>query len=380
MQMTGKILALFVACMLLPVWPVLADKPRDGMSYLFSFYGDNGNNMVIAPAVMLSKKLTDTYYLGSTVGVDAITSATKKAPPAAAPPASAEDDDGEGGAFTYRVPVSLWLTYDKDDDTLTGGGYYSYEETYIGRSLFAAYTRRMNLNNTALGISYSHSFDNWVPDRQLPTDNRSERTLDLNFSQLLSPRRSVLFTYSALRSEGFLAQPTDLLTTGGAFTAYAQYPGNRKGSAYAVRFITLLDDPTSLHVYYRYYRDDWHIQSDTVNFELYRDISPSVVLGARYRYYRQSAAYFAKDLDAYTSSDALIAVDYRMYAFHSDTVGMMAVIKPSKSFLSRFDADKVKLKLSADLFTTSRHPNIQYQYKTDRLTGVFTTIALDYDF
>ena len=377
--MTGRVLALFVACMLLPVWPVLADKPRDGMSYLFSFYGDNGNNMVIAPAVMLSKKLTDAYYLGSTLGVDAITSATKKAPTTPSPPASGEDDEGDGGNFSYRVPVSLWLTYDKNDDTLTGGGYYSYEDTYVGRSLFAAYTRRMNLNNTALGISYSHSFDNWVPDRQLPTDRRSERTLDLNVSQLLSPRQSVLFTYSALRSDGFLAQPTDQLVTD-TFTAFAQYPDNRKGSAYAVRFITLLDDPTSLHVYYRYYRDDWHIRSDTVNLELYRDISPSVVLGARYRYYQQSAAYFAKALNAYTPADTLIAVDYRMYAFHSNTVGMMAIIKPSKGFLSRFDADKVKLKLSADVFTTSQNENIQYQYKTDRLTGLFTTIALDYDF
>jgi hypothetical protein len=133
-------------------------------------------------------------------------------------------------------------------------------------------------------------------------------------------------------------------------------------------------------VYYRYYRDDWHIRSDTVNLELYRDLSPSVVLGARYRYYRQSEAYFAKDLDAYVPADTLIAVDYRMYAFSSNTVGMMAIIKPSKSFLSRFDADKVKLKLSADVFATSRHENIQYQYKTDRLTGLFTTIALDYDF
>jgi hypothetical protein len=161
---------------------------------------------------------------------------------------------------------------------------------------------------------------------------------------------------------------------------YAQYPDNRKGSAYAVRLITLLNEPTSLHVLYRYYRDDWHIRSDTVNLELYRDISPSVLLGVRYRYYRQSSAYFAQDLGAYTPGDQLVAINYRMYAFHSNTVGMMAVIKPSKGFMSRFDADKVRLKLSADVFSTSSHPNIQYQYETDRLTGLFTTIAMDYDF
>jgi hypothetical protein len=378
--MTRKILALLVACMLLPIWPVFADKPRDGISYVFSYYGDTGHNIVIAPSVQLSRKLSDTYYLGANLGVDAITSATKKAPTAPAPPPSGEEDEGEGSNFTYRVPLSLYLTYDKDNDTLTGGGYYSYETTYIGRSLFAAYTRRMNLNNTALGIAFSKSFDYWIPDRPLPTDDRSEQALDLSFTQLLSPRQTIQFIYTALRSDGFLAQPTDLLATGGTFTAYAQYPDNRKGSAYAVRFITLLTEPMSLHVMYRYYRDDWHIQSDTVNLELYRDISPSVLLGARYRYYRQSAAYFAKDLNAYTASDPFIAVNYRMYAFHSDTVGMMAIIKPSKSFLSTFDADKVKLKLSADVFKTSSHPNIEYQYKTDHLTGLFTTIALDYDF
>src|SRR5512137_593112 len=101
MQIVKRTLALFIACMLLPVWPVLADKPRDGISYVFSYYGDTGNNMVIAPSVQLSKKLTDTYYLGLNVGVDAITSATKKAP--TTPPPSGEEDEDGGGAFTYRV-------------------------------------------------------------------------------------------------------------------------------------------------------------------------------------------------------------------------------------------------------------------------------------
>jgi hypothetical protein len=380
--MTRKILAFILACLLLPIWPVFADKPRDGISYVFSYYWDTGSNMVIAPSVLLSKKLTDTYYLGANVGVDAITSATKNAQ--AAQPPSGGEEENEGGNFSYRVPVSLYLTYDKSDDTLIGGGYYSYEDTYIGRSLFGSYTRRMNLNNTALSIAYSKSFDYWIPDRPLPTDNRSEQVLDLSVTQLLSPKRMVQFIYTSLRSDGFLAQPTDTLVTAGSGTLYAQYPDSRVGSAFAVRFITLLNEPTSLHLFYRYYRDDWHIQSDTVSVEVYRDISPTVLLGARYRYYRQSEAFFAKDLNAYTPSDPFVAVNYRMYAFHSNMVGAMAIIKPSRSFLRSFmkrpDPDKVKFKLSADVFATSNQPNIQYQYHTDHLTGLFTTIALDYDF
>jgi len=376
--MTRKILALFVACMLVPIWPVFADKPRDGISYIFNFYGDNGNNRVIAPSVALSKKLSDTYYLGANLGVDAITSATKKTSTTTST-ASGEEGGDEAGNLHLRVPASLSLTYDKDDDTLTGGGYYSYENTYTGRSLFAAYTRRMNLNNTALGIAFSKSFDNWIPDRQLSTDRRSERALDMTLTQLLSPRQSMQFVFSSLQSEGFLAQPTDAFVTS-AFTIYAQYPDTRKGSAAAVRLVTLLNEPTSFHIYYRYYRDDWHIQSDTVNLELYRDISRSLVLGARYRYYRQSASFFAKPLNAYTPSDPLVAVDYRMYAFHSNTVGLMAIVKPSRPLLRKFDADKLKLKLSADVFTTSKHENIQYLYNTDRLTGLFASITLEYDF
>jgi hypothetical protein len=379
MPMTRKVLCLMVACLLLPVWPVLADKPRDGMSYRFNFYGDNGKNLVIAPSVTLSKRLTDTYYLGASVGVDAITSATMNAQPAPAP-SPGEDDEGEGGNFSFRVPVSLSLTYDQDNDTLTAGGYYSYEDTYVGRSLFASYTRRMNLNNTALGVAYSHSFDNWVPDRVLPTDRRSERSLDLTVTQLLSPRRSVQFTWSVLRSTGFLAQPTDSFVTAASATIYSNYPEERRGSAAAIRFITLLDDPTSLHLQYRYYRDDWHIRSDTAGIELFRDLSTTVTLSGRYRYYRQSASYFAKDLDLYTPGDPLISIDYRMYAFQSHTVGASAILRPSQGFLSSADPDKVKIKLSADVYTTSKHENIQYRYHTDRLTGFFTTIAVDYDF
>jgi hypothetical protein len=375
--MKRRFLALFLACMLIPVWPVLADKPMNGISYIFDFYGDNGHNLVIAPSVKVSKKLTDTYYLGATVGIDAVTSATMNAPPTS--PAAGGEDENDNGNFSFRVPLSLSLTYDKDNDTLTAGGYYSYESTYIGRTVFGSYTRRMSLNNTALGVAYSKSFDHWVPDRQLPTDRRSERSLDLSVTQLLSPKRSIQFTYSALRSDGFLAQPTDSLITS-AFTVYSQYPDRRIGNALAARFVTLLDEPTSLHLQYRYYRDDWHIRSDTTNLELYRDLSRAVTLGVRYRYYRQSAAFFAKDLDLYTPSDPLIAVDYRMYAFHSNTVGASAILRPSPGFLSSLDPDKIKFKLSADVYTTSSHPNIEYRYHTDRLTGIFTTVAMDYYF
>lgn len=163
--------------------------------------------------------------------MDAITSATKKVPTTPAPPTLGEDDEDEGGKFTYRVPLSLYLTYDKDNDTLTVGDYYSYDKTYIGMSLFTAYTWRMNLNNTAPGIAYSQSFDYWIPDRQLPTDNRSERTLDLSFTQLLSPKRSVQFIYTALWSNGFLAQPTDILITDSyPYGIYARYPDSRSGT------------------------------------------------------------------------------------------------------------------------------------------------------
>jgi hypothetical protein len=375
---TRGILALL--CLLLAAGTVLAEKPRNGMSVYFNYYSDNGNNRVIAPAVTLSKKLTDTYYLGASAGLDAISSATKNAQ--AAQQSSGEDDEEEGGDnYSYRYPVSLSVTYDKDDDTLTAGGYYSYESTYIGRSVFGSYTRRLNLNNTVLGIAYSKSFDHWVPDRVLPTDRRSEQTMDLSLTQLLSPRRSVQFTYSALRSVGFLAQPTDSVVPAGSTTPiYAQYPDQRTGSAYAIRFVTLVTEPTSLHIEYRYYRDDWHIRSHTTNVELYRDVSPAATLGIRYRYYEQTRASFAKDLDQYTPNDPLVAVDYRMYAFHSNTAGVMAILTPSKTFLRGSDPDKVKVKLSADIFTTSSQPNIQYQYKTDRLTGTFFTFGLDYNF
>jgi hypothetical protein len=375
-----KIIALFVACMLFPVWPLLAEKPREGVSYIFNFYDDNARNMVIAPLVSLSKKISEHYYLGAKLGVDAITSATKQSQTTAG---TGSDEDGDESGLEnmhMRYAPSLSLTYDKDDTAVTAGGYYSTESTYIGRSLFAAYTRSLNQNNTVLGIRLNQSFDYWKPDRQLPDNTRQERTLDLSATQLLSSKSSIQFTYSSLKSTGFIALPTESLVTAATITIYAQYPETRKGNAYAVRFVTLLSEPTSFHLDYRYYRDDWHIQSDTLNFELYRDISASLVLGARYRYYTQEQAFFAKDLAAYTPGDKLIAVDYRMYAFRTNTIGLMALLKPSWNNRLLSDADKVKVKLSADYYATSKQKNIQYVYNTDHLSGFFTTIALDYDF
>jgi hypothetical protein len=292
-------------------------------------------------------------------------------------------DDGSGlDQMHMRYSTNLSGTFDDNDNTLTAGGYYSTESDYVGRSLFAQYMRRLNLNNTVVGVGFNRSYDYWIPsadNRVLPENNRDEQDLDLSLTQLLSPKTSMQFVYSSIRTNGFIARPNESFVTS-AFTLYARYPDTRKGDAYAIRLVTLLNEPTSLHLYYRYYHDDWHINSDTVNVELYRDLSRTFVVGARYRYYDQDKAYFAKDLDTYTPADQLIAVDYRMYAFRTDTMGIMAIVKPWWGERSLVDPDKVTMKLSADYFITSKNRNIRYVYNQDRLTGMFVTIALEYNF
>ncbi len=358
--------------LLLP-FKAIASSLQDKGSLSLDFYADNTDVQVYSPNFSFFKTLTKKFLIGIKMRIDAISAASIRK---GGSPVRTDAVTSATGRRTFddvRYAPTLLGVYDDGDNSFTFGVYYSTERDYTGRSVFANYVRQLNLQNTAVGVGFSQSFDRWSPTfkRNLPRSDRKERKIDLSLTQLLSPTAMVQLVYSNLHSVGFLGSPYHYLLRKD-FARFETLPEKRQGHAFAVKFVKLINEPTSLNLSYRYYTDDWGIKSHTGDIKLLRDITSSLTAGVRFRYYTQTKANFAKRLDEYTLTDRYIAVDYRLSRFSSNTVGLL--------FVKSFGLSGVKLKGAVNYYQTSSNEYIRNWYGKDRIKAWFGSVYLEYTF
>ncbi|QWR76224.1 DUF3570 domain-containing protein [Candidatus Magnetomonas plexicatena] len=359
-----------------------AEELKDKISLGYDFYTDSGDTKVYSPNIGIYKKITGNFLIGGKLRVDAITSATMSNGGRKNTVDAVTSATRSHGTFDeMRYAPNIFAEYKDDENALTLGGYYSTENDYIGRSLYADYTRLLNEQNTALGLAVSYAFDKWRPSfsRVLSTYDRNETDIDASVTQLFSPTFSGQLVYSFIEKDGYLASPYYYLTTK-TFSVFERYPERRTGHALAFKLIKALDPLTSLHFKYRLYTDTWDINAHTFEVELYREIAKPVTFGVRYRFYTQGAADFMKPISQYKRNDQYIGVDYRYSAFNSNTFGLALIFKPKTTETAFIDLNKMKIKCSADYYVTSKNDYIRYWYDMDRMKALLTSLTIDYEF
>lgn len=358
----------------LPFLKSYASNLEDKASVGLNTYSDNGGVQVYSPTMLLMKTLSKKVMMSLQMRVDAISAASirnggqpKVADTVIGASSKSLTDD-------LRIAPSFSLTYDDGENALSGGFYYSSENDYEGKALFASYVRQLNEENTALGVTFSQSFDEWKPviQRELPRSDRKESKLDLSINQLIDPTFSLQAVYSYMYSEGFLSSPYHYVIQD-SFARFENYPETRDGFAVAFKGVKLLTESVSMNFSYRYYHDNWNISSHTLALEFLNDLSDKLMMGIRGRYYTQSDASFANGVGEYLKTNQYFGVDYRMSAFDSYDTGLSAIYKPS--ILSEW-----KLSASVDYYRTSSNAYIKNWYGVDALEAIYTTLKVDYSF
>ncbi len=368
-----KVLLSLMAIALLPL-SSFASNLKDSASVGFNSYSDTGDVQVYSPTLSLFKKVSTHWMVGFKMRIDAITAAsiTNGANGGQVDVVTGASKSEDDLFDDVRYAPTAMVTYDDGDNTFTMGGYYSSEVDYEGKAIFGNYVRQLNEQNTALGIGVSQSFDIWKPvfDRALPKDNRNETKLDLSINQLITPKFSLQAVYSYMYSEGFLSSPYHYVPQND-IAKFENYPDKRTGQAVAFKGVYLLNRDNAMNFSYRYYTDDWDISSHTVNVEELHDFSRNFTSGLRLRYYTQTKSNFVKDVGTYTLNDKYFAVDYRMSAFDSYTIGIPIIHKMK-------DGDKVTA--SIDYYQTTDNDYIKQWYGVDNLQAIFTTLTYEFDY
>ena len=189
----------------------------------------------------------------------------------------------------------------------------------------------------------------WSPLKNKLIDETSRNTysVSVSFSQISSKKSQLSLFFDLIQQDGWLGNPMqrvyfsdrDNYYVGNAssipnYTSSSnddvfqladdieRLPNSRLKLPIGARFNQYINEKVTLRTYYRYYYDDWGINSHTVNIELPVKISDSFTFYPSYRYYTQTAADYFAPFEQHTSTEEFYTSDYDLSEFNANQFGV----------------------------------------------------------
>ncbi len=268
-----------------------------------------------------------------------------------------------------RTEVGVAITHYQEDSSIALGITRSDEDDYKSRafSLSGEWDFNNRLTTLALGLSYSSDeiepTDALIFGRPLKRDKHS-RSLSTGLTQVINAHSVIAANVSVTKHEGYLTDPYKLLD---------RRPDERTEWAASLRYRRYFDNQNAaLHLDYRYYTDDFGIDSHTVTSAWYQKLGAMFTLAPNVRYYSQGKADFYLAVDNYLLPPSIHqSSDYRLSGYGAYTFGIKAVYDRTNWRVS-IDFDRYISKGSYGLHTHSDHPA--------RLSYNLASIGFDFRF
>ncbi len=178
-------------------------------------------------------------------------------------------------------------------------------------------------------------------------DGRNTYSLSLGLSQILSKRTQFSIFTDLVYQSGWLANPMQRVYFAdidnyyiGNASAIPNYtsrqnkdvfqladdierlPDNRFKIPVGLRVSHYVNEYLIIKTYYRFYYDDWGINSHTFKLELPIKISDKITLYPNYRYYNQTAADYFAGYEQHLSTEMFYTSDFDLSAFSSNQLGL----------------------------------------------------------
>lgn len=250
------------------------------------------------------------------------------------------------------VGVTLGTSRENDYDSVSGG---------------IDAERHFNDNLTTLAGGLSYSSDDLSPSdavmfNRIREASKQSRSAFIAFSQVIDQNTVVQTGLSFTHLSGYLSDPYKLGD---------RRPDSRSQVAWTTalrRFIPTAN--AALHADYRFYHDNFGINSHTLDLAWYQNIGDNVQLVPGLRYYGQSGARFftpANDFVGTTPSSS----DYRLSAYGAVSANLKLVV----------EVDDFKVSLSAERYRSDDDLG-WYEGTSSPALVSFTRLSLgvDYEF
>ncbi len=352
------------------------------VDFLTSYYTQDGDNAAVTggigteeltdvtPTIVVSIPLNDDDILTIDAGISAYSSASSSNinPFDGNQPANAfiESTGASKGDVWTNLNVNYSHSSDDRNNTWSTNLSISSEYDYFSIGIGGSYTRLFNQKNTEISIKGNVYFDTWnaiYPQElrffnqggnrlddsffnnftitgntnytpqftEFDNEGRNSYSLGLGFSQILSRNTQGSIVIDVVQQDGLLSTPFQRVYFGdvadsfiGDFhlaDAIEQLPGTRLKIAIGGRLNYYINEVFSVRTFYRYYTDDWGINSHTASIEIPIKITSQFTLYPSYRFYNQTAADYFAPYEQNLSTQEFYTSDYDLSKFNANQYG-----------------------------------------------------------
>jgi hypothetical protein len=247
------------------------------------------------------------------------------------------------------------------------GYYISSEVDYLGQQISLRHNR--DFDNQLLNLSFgaSYGWDSIEPladdDTQAIPDSKNTLHFNAVATRILSPKMLVRVGFEYNVVGGLQHNPYRNVYAGGTNVA-ERHPARRHRRDAFVRLNRYLGNRSSAKLGYRFYNDDWGINSHELGTELSQYVTRGLFASYRYRYYTQTAAsFFSNDYLTTGGVSGFLTGDFRMaplsshlfgFALDVDLNGVAFNNSVLRRMAVRVDYERYfnNLNYSANIFTT----------------------------
>ena len=221
----------------------------------------------------------------------------------------------------------------------------SNEYDYQSLGVSATFNWDFNQKNSTLTAGIAYNADSVKPVGEVPvgftpmptypavkatsgsSESKNVGDLIIGWTQILGRKDLMQFNFVYGDESGYLTDPYKILSVVDGITGdtnsyvYEKRPDSRSRQAFFWRWSHMFEEDV-FRVSYRYYTDDWGINSNTLDMHYRYELNPKHYLEPHVRYYSQTAAdfYHTSLIDGQTYDYA--SADYRLADMTSTTIGL----------------------------------------------------------
>jgi hypothetical protein len=229
----------------------------------------------------------------------------------------------ESGAIDWAAKYKV----DRDSDVTIRSGIHL-ENPFRSWTGGLAWSRALADGDTVVSASALEVFD-WFDrfdihgGRHGRTD-RTSTTVSAGVTQILTPTTVANVNYGITMQRGEMGNTWNSVPIEGDTRGPELVPSERVRHALVARAAQFLPWNGALHLYYRFYADDWGNVAHSAETELLQRVTRALTLGALYRFHRQTGVDFFTPLA--DPNAPLRTADSDLAPFDAQTVGGKVVV------------------------------------------------------
>ena len=211
-------------------------------------------------------------------------------------------------------------------DELTTSFSKSYESDYDAKTLSVGYLHWDGANkNRSFDIGFSYQSNNILSYSIDTTSSASKKetstaiNTEVGITQIIDKTSLAKVSLFYGKEDGYLSNPYKTIVRNNQDISLDIRPNKRVGYGFSLKYIKALSNTLSTHYKYRYYNDDWSINSNTIDINSYYEITSEYTMGLGFRYYAQDKAKFYNNNSNYFTNEKFASSDERLSKFNSKT-------------------------------------------------------------